>query len=431
MTSGWERGDLLGHDVPADLEALRSGGVDFLTSAFRAAGSLGEGERVDAITELEPFAGGSTGRKATLGVTYAGAERVLPERLFVKFSRDLGDELRDRGKRQMEAEVRFALLSQIPDFPVAVPRVLFADFHLGSGTGLLISERIPFGDDGIEPHHAKARDHEIDDPLEHYEALLDAMARLAGAHRAGRFPAAVMARFEHGATKVAARERKPTTAEQVHERVERYAAFAARHPHLLPESIRSDRFLALLRSEVWRSVEHADALRAALRDGAEAHLAFCHWNANIDNAWFWREPGGVLACGLLDWGNVGQIDLVTALSSALVFAEPDLLLEHLGHLFARFASTLEQAGGGPLDAAGLERRFALQMVSGGLQWPLAAVPLLERHEAALAAAADRFDPAIVDDELVRTQLHMLTSYLLLWQRSDPAAVIDRATADRP
>ena len=29
-------------------------------------------------------------------------------------------------------------------------------------------------------------------------------------------------------------------------------------------------------------------------------IALCHWNANIDNAWFWREPDGALRCGLID-----------------------------------------------------------------------------------------------------------------------------------
>jgi len=26
-------------------------------------------------------------------------------------------------------------------------------------------------------------------------------------------------------------------------------------------------------------------------------IALCHWNANIDNAWFWRDEASVLRCG--------------------------------------------------------------------------------------------------------------------------------------
>ena len=89
----WERGDLLGHDFPIHLEALRGAGPTFLTSAFRASGAMGEDNRVTAIAELEPFAGGSTGRKAVLRVTYEHPDPNLPERLFVKFSRDLDNEI--------------------------------------------------------------------------------------------------------------------------------------------------------------------------------------------------------------------------------------------------------------------------------------------------------------------------------------------------
>ncbi len=192
----WERGDMLGHDFPVHIEALRAAGPTFLTGAFRATGAMGESNRVTAITQLEPFIGGSTGRKAVLRVTYEHPDPNLPEDLFVKFSRDLDNEIRDRGKRQMESEVRFGLLSQIPDFPVAVPRCLFGDYHLESGSGVLISERIAFGANGIEPHHPKARDYEIEDLQAHYDALVSALARLAGSDRAGRFPEEVMAHFE-------------------------------------------------------------------------------------------------------------------------------------------------------------------------------------------------------------------------------------------
>lgn len=428
MAEGWERGDLLGVDFPIHLDALRAAGPELLTAAFRAAGTLGPGERVAAITRLEEFRGGSTGRKAELDVTYAAARTDLPERLFVKFSRDLDDELRDRGKRQMEAEVRFGLLSQLPDFPVAVPGCRFGEYHLASGSGILVTERIAFGVDGVEPHHAKARDWEVDDQLAHYGALVDALGRLAGAHRAGRFPEAAMAPFAPRPPKpTTGGDRRPsTTPEEARERIERYLRFVRRAPQLLPPSIRSEVFLAELLEQVPRSVEHAAALRAAHRADEAAHLAFCHWNANIDNAWFWRGEDGQLACGLMDWGNVGQIDVVTALASALTFAEPDLVVAHLDHLLGRFAAVFEEAGGGPVDPAGLRRRFDLQMVSGGLAWPMGAVALLERLVPDLEDCADRFDPRIVDHELPRTQLHLLTAYLSLWQAADPGKVIDRA-----
>jgi hypothetical protein len=421
-----ERGDLLGQDFPVHIEALRAGGPAFLTGAFRATGAMDDDNCVTAITQLEPFSGGSTGRKAVLSVAYAHPDPGLPEHLFVKFSRDLDSEIRDRGKRQMESEVRFGLLSQLPDFPVSVPRCLFADYHVETGSGLLVSERIGFGTDGIEAQHLKARDYEIDDLLAHYESLVSALARLAGAHRAGRFPEEVMAHFEPRPSKVRGGRPARPTPDQARDRVARYAEFTARFPQLLPASIRSDAFIEQMLREAPRSVEHADALRTALKDGARELFAFCHWNANIDNAWYWRDERGDLACGLMDWGNVGQMNMVTALSSCLTFAEPDFLIEHVDHLLARFSEVFEEEGGGPLDPAALRLQLALQMVAGGLQYPMGAVPLIEQHVPDLATVTDRFDQRIADDEFPRTQLQLLMVYLTLWQMSDASGLIDWA-----
>ena len=66
----------------------------------------------------------------------------LHTELFVKFSRDFDDPIRDRGRTQMEQEVRLAALALSEDFPIPVPRPQFGDYHRESGTGILIAERI-------------------------------------------------------------------------------------------------------------------------------------------------------------------------------------------------------------------------------------------------------------------------------------------------
>ena len=95
----------------------------------------------------------------------------------------------------MEPEVRFAALSRTPEFPIAVPQAQFADYHRQTGTGILITERIRFGENGIERQYHKCLDYEMPEPLEHYRALLTALARLAGTHRSGRLPAELTAPF--------------------------------------------------------------------------------------------------------------------------------------------------------------------------------------------------------------------------------------------
>jgi hypothetical protein len=194
----WVTGDQFGLAFPADPAGLRSGGTRFLTDAFRAAGLLGGDNNVTRITEFHEVAGGSTGRKVALAVEYGKAAAGLHTSLFVKFSRDLDNPLRDRGKTQMEPEVRFASLSRVPGFPIAVPQVQFGDYHRRSGTGILITERIRYGDRGIERHYHKCLDYEMPEPLDHYRALLTALARLAGTHRSGRLPAGLNSHFPLG-----------------------------------------------------------------------------------------------------------------------------------------------------------------------------------------------------------------------------------------
>jgi hypothetical protein len=179
---------------PAEPAALLSGGAPFLTDVLRVSGLLA-GNSVTRIAGFREVAGGSTGRKVALSVEYERPQQGLHTELFVKFSRDFDNPIRDRGKTQMEPEVRFASLSREPGFPIEVPSVLFGDYHRQTGTGILITERIRFGANGIERQYHKCLDYEMPEPLAHYRALLTTVARLAGTHRSGRLPAHLTAHF--------------------------------------------------------------------------------------------------------------------------------------------------------------------------------------------------------------------------------------------
>ena len=158
LDAEWIRGDSLGLPIPAHSEALSSGGAQFLTEAFRATGAIDSDNRVSDVVECREISGGSTGRKLLLGVQYERPGPNLHSELFVKFSRDFSDSRRDAARFQMEREARFALLSREPEFPIAVPACYFSDFHHASGTGILITQRVPFGSDGVEPLYPKCLD---------------------------------------------------------------------------------------------------------------------------------------------------------------------------------------------------------------------------------------------------------------------------------
>jgi len=420
----WVRGDALHLDFPAHAAALADGGAGFLTAAFRAAGALSTGNQVARITRCEECPGGSTGRKLLLSVTYDQPAPDLQTDLFVKFSRDFDDPLRDRARFQMEREIRFALLSRAPDFPIAVARCYFADYHAASGTGILVAARVPFGEHGIAPHQPKCRDDELPDALAHYRALVTALARLAGTDRAGSLPTSVETGFPWDPASLAVSRRQPYTPEQIASRVARYGEFAAAYPGLLPANIRAPAFLARLADEAPRLQAVQGTVQQLLGSRPE-HIALCHWNANIDNAWFWRDAHGDLQCGLLDWGNASRMNVAMALWGCLSGAELALWDDHLQQLLELFTAEFSAAGGPALDTQELERHLFLYAASMGLAWLLDVPSTLAARVPDLATVTDRRDPRIREDEAARTQLQMLAVFLNLWERRNVEHLLAR------
>lgn len=416
-------GDRYGLAFPADPAALKSGAAPFLTEALVASGALWD-NGIARVTGFAEVGGGSTGRKAMLSVEYAHPAPGLPADLFVKFSRDFDDPARDRGRTQMEPEVRFAALSGAPGFPIAVPRVLFADYHRRTGTGILVTERIRFGGNGIEPQYHKCLDYEMPEPLEHYRALITALARLAGTHRSGRLPAELTAPFPLDVATATVGDRAALSPAKLERRVDQLADFAETRPGLLPAC--SPELVARLRADVPRFAHYEQALASLLSDDSD-YVALCHWNANIDNAWFWRDPGGVLRCGLMDWGCVGQMNLGMAVWGAMSGAETDLWDLHFDELLQLFVTEFHCCGGPELDPVRLRRHTLLYAAAMGVAWLLGVPALIRKRFEAIPDS--RLHPLIRDDESVRAPLQMLSNLLFLWDRHRVGELLDAALAE--
>jgi hypothetical protein len=426
VVSRWVTGDLYGTAFPADTAALHDGGARFLTDAFRASGVLAGDNAVTRVAEFREAPGGSTGRKVVVSVGYDRPAPDLPTDLFVKFSRDFDDPARDRGKTQMEPEVRFAALSRAPEFPIAVPGVQFADYNRETGTGILITERIPFGENGIERQYHKCLDYEMPEPVEHYRALLTALAQLAGTHRSGRLPADLTAPFPLDVQAATVGERAPLSADKLERRVNQLAEFAETCPGLLPTKATSPEFLARLLAEVPRFADYEDAITRHLVDDSD-YVALCHWNANIDNAWFWRDTDGSLRCGLMDWGCVSQMNMGMAIWGAMSGAETDLWSVHLDELLQMFVTEFRRYGGPDLDPVRLRRHTVLYAAAMGVAW-LLGVPASIRARFPVPPTS-RTDPGIKDDEGLRAPLQMLANLLTLWERYSPGDLLDAALAE--
>ena len=420
------RGDATGLAIPAHAEALREAGEDFLTEAFRAFGSLSADNRVVRITAFDSVARGNSGHKVALTVDYARPEPHLHHELFVKFSRDFSDSFRDRRKYELEAEVRLAQLSRLAAFPVAVPVPHFADFHHESGTGMVIMQRIAFGTGNILPLIPKVMDHELADPRNYYRPIFAALARLAAAHKSGRLSPDVERLFPFDAEAAAADMPIPWTEQQLLEKVAHYAEFARSCPQLLPPNITTPEFIATLERDAPRFLRHEAAVKRFLHANPD-FVALCHWNGNIDNAWFWREPDGELQCGLLDWGMVRQMNLAYALWSSPSLSTLELW-DQMDGLLSLFIETLHANGGPLLDLDELNLHLNLSVAMLGLALTVDAPTLVLSRMPEAARASGPLDPMLREDSVVHGFLHVFTVFLNLWQTRDFGASLDRLLA---
>jgi hypothetical protein len=407
-------GDIFGLEIPADAAALTEGGAEFLTQAFRASGALAAHNRVSGIVEAKEFLGGGTGKKLVLTVAYESPARNLPTQLFVKFSRNFDNELWDRARSTMISEANFAVLSRAPNFPVAVPACLFADVESQSGTGLIVSEHISYGRNGVEPLYPKCMDYLVPDPVEHYGAILTGLARLSAAHRAGRLSAEFDAKFPYDRERAAAVFAIRVPVDKLIQRAHRMFDFIERYPRLFPDDVRA----AELRRQFIRDIPDVVAAESRIREilyGNPQLIAFAHWNANVDNCWFWRDSAGALQCGFMDWANAGQLSVAQSVSGAISGAEPVIWNEHLDGLLTVFMEEFTAQGGPRLSLEELRLHTLLIVAASGIAYAMGAPIAVERDIANIDAVTSYRDDCFREHENARIQLHMMTKMLNVWQ----------------
>ena len=411
------RGDATGLSIPAHPDALIAAGPDWLTMALQHFGALAQDNAVTAL-RAEPCPGGSTGKKLFLHLETLRPEPGLDTMVFAKFSRDFDDDRRDWQRTEMEGEARFIPLTRKAGFPIRVPRGHFADYHAETGTGLVITECIAYGQGGIEPHRRKCLDWQtMADPLPYYRASVTALARLAGAHKAGRLAPDIDSLFPWDPVAGSADPIRYSDAELATE-LQRCRDFARDCPNLLPEDLRSPAFLDRMERDTWTIRENEAAIRAFLASDPDL-IALNHWNSHVDNCWFWREGDG-LHCGLIDWGRVGQITFGSALWGGLSAAHHDIWEKHLDDLLALFLAEYAAGGGPVIGFERLKRHMALHMAAMGVARVLAFPEIIRFRLPECPQATSPRDPmfAPVAADPARNCLSVYTVFLRTWQRED-------------
>lgn len=414
-----------GIPFPTSVASFNAQAREFLTCAFRASGVLEAGNSVSAITSVQEFEGGGMGRKLVVTLDYATPGGAAPARIFIKFPREFGDPLRELFNPVMEPEVRFALLSRREDFPVHVARCYFADSDPASQCHILITECIGFGTGAIEPHRDKCKDYLLPEPLPYYTALAQALGRLSGSHKSGALGGDIDAKFPFsGMVTVPA---IGFSRAELGARLDKLREFIGRYPQLFPASCRAAGFMDEFAAAMLACYDAQDAIRADLTGNPDV-IALSHWNANIDNAWFWRDAGGALQVGLLDWGSVGQMNLAQAFFGMTCAAEVEFLQAHRDTLIHTLLAAYRDSGGPAVAVAGFRRHLILATSVLGMAWMLDAPALIEMQLGAVVAdLRGRDDPRLVDNFLARAQLHLLTVFLC----DNPPAAIQAALRALP
>ncbi|WP_159979101.1 MULTISPECIES: hypothetical protein [unclassified Novosphingobium] len=415
-------GAACGLAFPTSIETFIGDGPEFLTRAFRATGAMSADNRVTAITRIEPFEGGGMGPKLKLDVTYERGEEGLHEALFAKFPRPFGDSLRALFAPVVEPEIRLYLLSRRPGFPVRVPKLYFGDYDPQTASSLLITERVAYGQHGIEACHDKALDHRLADPLPYYEALSRSGARLAGGHRAGLLGADAEQAFPFDPNAIDAFAAIPYSAEQLAEKLAILQQFAADAPALFPEDLRDPSFLQRFAAEAPLALEREAAVRKSLNHAADS-VALCHWNLNLDNAWFDHGKNGTLEVGLLDWGATAQMNLAQSFFGMICAAELDFIAEHRDALLELWAREYTAAGGPAITAQDLRVHYRLSVAVLGVAWMIDAPSIIMRELLDYQDLSGRDDSRLVGNFLARAQRQLLMVFLREWQALDLGAAL--------
>lgn len=404
---------------PTTVEQLLSAGPDFLTLAMQATGALTRDNAVTAIAASREFHGGGMGRKLWLDVEYTRREPHLHTRLFAKFTREFGDPLLDLFGPLMEPEIRFALLSRQAGFPIRVPRCYFADYSAAPICGLLITERVPYGEHNVLPCPVKGMDWQLDDPLPYYSSLMTAAATLAGSHKSGRLGPDLKTMFPFDPDAIDPGSRIPYTPDALAGQLVRIREFISAAPQLFP-GVDAERFIA----EAPIVLELEDAIRNALNHASDM-IALCHWNLNLDNAWFERQPDGSLSAGLLDWGSVGQMNIAQSFFGVTCAADPDFLARHESNLIKLFVDHYAAAGGPIISTDKMHALVKLSMAVLGVAWMLDAPAIVARELPGYASVANRFDPRFTENFLARAQTHLLWVFIREWSRQDIGGALRR------
>jgi len=150
------------------------------------------------------------------------------------------------------------------------------------------------------------------------------------------------------------------------------------------------------------------------------YFTLAHPNAQIDNAWYWRDEDGKVEAGLLDWGGCSHQSIPTCVGMAWIGAEGDLMDEHEEKLVQFLIDEYEKTTGVKLDFQHLH--MCIKLAQGSIMPGCCAnIGMLLRifQKTEWAGMKNRFDDKINSNFLARCYFVQIELFFAMWKKRAP------------
>jgi len=394
-------------------------GPQWMTKAFRAAGSIPAAARVTAITDVKKYVGGGACSKLFIDVEY-GSTPGKHTQLFAKIPFPMTPDTRSdriaqsvmgfQGGELGEINVSRLLESRLP---FRIPKYYFGDFSNETTNWILITERIPFNSFSkeklepfdVEPPYEKMMDWNLrGPPQEYYDLLMLAGGKMAGMYKAGQLGRISAIDKTFGNDSLRPKDQwgmqKGSTGLQASEfqaKIKMGVEFImAVAKAIFDEDLTTPSIVETYKNIL--SIVNAYKMEILYYSNMDADYVSClHGNLNVDNTFWWRDEDGKLDVGLLDL-NTGVGSLGVKLWWSLYGCEPEFLVEHCDRLLELFIKAYQENGGPSLDFKKLKMHFILAAMDQGVGL-LGAVPQIYRmcKKKTFEDIKSRRDPRIAEN----------------------------------
>merc|ERR1711972_889329 len=134
-------------------------------------------------------------------------------------------------------------------------------------------------------------------------------------------------------------------------------------PSMVRPELLKDGVLEGIRAELLDMFPFFQSMSHHYQSNDPDYYAAMHQNLQADNAFFWRDEYGDLACGVLDWGGFARLPFCMSFLGCLSGADPELLLAHEEGIIRCFRDEYHRCGGPYLEVEELMLRYQLGFIT--------------------------------------------------------------------